>query len=88
MDQHELWNVDLLKQLFPQNMVTKIRGSLPLDVNSGKDICCWPSDKKMWMLICVLILVLVEIFRGQNFRQPLVMPFGCGGIRNNMIRIL
>lgn len=41
-----------------------------------------------WTLICVWILVVVDIRRGRNIRQPLAMHFACGGIRNNMIKIL
>lgn len=35
-----------LKHLFPQNMVTKILPILSINGNNGRDIFCWPSDKK------------------------------------------
>lgn len=46
LDQHGQWNVDLLKHMFPQNVVTKLLTILPPNGNSGRYICCWPNDKK------------------------------------------
>lgn len=45
LDQHGKWNVDLLKYLFSQNVVTNILAILHPDGNSGRDICCWSSYK-------------------------------------------